>query len=216
MQFVQGAGVYTADGHQIGQVDRVVIDPVTHEVTHIIAQKGLLLPEDKVIPLDLIADANEARVTLRAGSGKLEDLPNFEVQHFVAAGEDQATSTPAPEFFAPPMYWYPGFGVPGTGLYGIYPLGTPATETEQNIPEDTIALKEGAEVISADGEHVGKVERVLVDPRDDRATHFIISKGLLFKENKLIPMSWVRDVGEDQVTLAVGSRFLQELPDYME
>jgi uncharacterized protein YrrD len=216
MQFVQGTGVYTADGKQVGQVDRVVIDPKTHEVTHIIVQKGLLLPEDKVVPLGLVADANEERVALRAGSGNLEDLPDFEVRHFIGAGEDQATRVPASEFFAPPMYWYPGFGSPGTGLYGAYPFEAPGTETELNIPEDTIAMKEGAEVISADGDHVGKVERVLVDPRDDRATHFIISKGLLFKENKLIPMSWVRSVEEDQVNLAIRSRILQELPDYKE
>jgi uncharacterized protein YrrD len=214
MQFVQGAGVYTADDQQVGQVDRVVIDPKTLEVTHIVVQKGFLFTEDKVVPLDLIAEANEDRVKLREHAGLMQDLPDFEEQHFINVGEDQAAQTPAPVFYAPPVYWYPAFGAPAVG-YG-YPYGVSAIETEQNIPEDTVALKDGSEVISADGERVGKTERVLVDPQSNRATHFVISKGLLFKENKLIPMSWVRNVQEDQVHLAVGSRLLDELPDYKD
>ena len=74
MQFVQGAGVYTADDQQVGHVDRVVIDPKTLEVTHIVVQKGFLFTEDKVVPLDLIAEANEDRVALREHAGKLLDL----------------------------------------------------------------------------------------------------------------------------------------------
>jgi uncharacterized protein YrrD len=58
-------------------------------------------------------------------------------------------------------------------------------------------------VISADGKHVGNVERVLADPSVDQVTHLVISQGLFTKANKLIPISYVMTVGEDTVHLRV-------------
>ena len=69
-------------------------------------------------------------------------------------------------------------------------------------------------MISSDDEHVGDVERLFVDPDSNRATHFLVSQGLLFKEQKLVPADWVRSVEEDKVRLAVPSRLLERLPDY--
>jgi hypothetical protein len=74
---------------------------------------------------------------------------------------------------------------------------------EQNIPEGTVALKEGAKVLTADDKHIGNVDRVLADPSDERATHLIITQGLLTKEKKLIPMEWVMMLGEESVHLNV-------------
>ena len=68
--------------------------------------------------------------------------------------------------------------------------------------------------MSADGEHIGDVERLFVDRDSHRATHFLISEGLLFKERKLIPAHWVKSVEEDKVQLAVPSRLLERLPAY--
>ena len=68
--------------------------------------------------------------------------------------------------------------------------------------------------MSSDGEHVGDVERLFVDSDSNRATHFVIAEGLLFKERKLIPANWVRSIEEDKVHLAVPSRVLERLPAY--
>jgi hypothetical protein len=88
------------------------------------------------------------------------------------------------------------------------------TITERNLPERTVALEEGAKVVSADDEHVGDIEQVLTDPQSDRVTHFIIKEGLLLKERKLIPTHWVSRLTEDRVKLAVGSDLLERLPQY--
>jgi hypothetical protein len=61
---------------------------------------------------------------------------------------------------------------------------------------------------------VGAVEAVLTESQEDRATHLVISEGLLFKEKKLIPTSWVSTVQEDEVRLYVGSGLLEKLPEY--
>jgi uncharacterized protein YrrD len=61
---------------------------------------------------------------------------------------------------------------------------------------------------------VGDVERLIVDTGSNRATHFVIAQGLLFKDRKLIPAHWVDSVNEDKVHLVVSSKLLRGLPAY--
>jgi uncharacterized protein YrrD len=87
-------------------------------------------------------------------------------------------------------------------------------ETSRNIPEGTVALKRGAKVLSSDDEQVGDIEEVLTEPAADRATHLVISEGLLLKEKKLVPTQWISAVLEDTVVLAVDAQTVEDLPEY--
>jgi uncharacterized protein YrrD len=213
MQFKEGAKVFTSDGEKVGSVDRVVLDPRTKEVTHAVVRKGFLFAEDKVVPVSLIGAATEERVVLREDAGDLEALPDFEETFYVPIG-DAETHTPLPPDYARPLYWYPPVSTIGWGGPIYPPLPPYVVETERHIPEGTVALKEGARVISSEGEHVGNVEAVLTGPQADRATHLLVSRGLILTENKLVPTTWVSRVGEDEVHLLVGSRLLEQLPEY--
>src|SRR6185295_19741970 len=84
------------------------------------------------------------------------------------------------------------------------------TQIEQNIPDGTVALKEGAKVITADGKHVGNVERVLADSSVDQITDLVISTGLINKEMRLIPIKWVMTVDEDTVHLRVKKASIED------
>ena len=215
MELKEGTSVFTASGEEVGKINRVVLDPATNEVTHIVVQKGWLLPEDKVVPLRMINSATEERVVLNEDTGDFEQLPPFEETHFVELTEDDTSPAERPTYrYATAYYWYPPSGYMGYPAYGLGYYNRPPVKTQQNIPENTIPLKEGANVISSDDEHVGDVERLFVDPDSNRATHFLISQGLLFKERKLVPAHWVRSVEEDKVYLAVPSRLLERLPAY--
>ncbi|HXF62093.1 MAG TPA: PRC-barrel domain-containing protein [Caldilineaceae bacterium] len=220
MQFRDGARVYTADGREVGSVDRVVIDPRTDKITHIVVRKGWLFTEDKVIPTDLVETAVEDQVQLRGDIEDLDELPNFEETYYIPPEEMPEGSARDAGYaagYAPALYWYPPVGAawPGyyTGYYG-YPLTPYVTHTERNVPEGTVALKEGAEVISADGERVGTVEEVLTNRDLNRATHLVISEGWLFKEKRVIPVDWIRDMSEDNIHLAVKASVLARVPAY--
>lgn len=205
MRFRDGAPVYTADGQQVGEIHRVVLDPATRELTHVIVRKGFFFAEDKVVPVSLIATASDDRVTLREDAEDLDQLPVFEEIHFVAA--DSGTRMLYPTGYAGPLYWYPP---PGT-MWWTPPM---AVELTRHIPEGTVAVWEGARVISSDGEHVGDVEAVLTEPEGDRATHLLVSSGLILTEQKLVPANWVSRLGETEVHLAVSSELLDELEPY--
>jgi len=87
-------------------------------------------------------------------------------------------------------------------------------KTDQDIPEGTIALEEGAKVVSRDGEHVGNVEQVITESQANRVTHFVISEGFLLKERKLVPVVWVAKVAEDEIRLSIESSLFERLPEY--
>jgi len=214
MQFKQETGVFTADGRDVGNIDRVVMNPHTKEVTHLVVRKGFLFTEDKVVPIDLIATATEDRVVLRSDAGDLGALPQFEETHYLPLAE-AAPDTARAAKDATPLYWYPPVGVAAWGYPGSFAPGPVyVTHTEQNIPEGTVALKEGSKVISSDDKHVGNVERVFTDSRTDRVTHFLISQGLILTERRLVPITWLSSVMEDEVHLTVNAQLLDKLPKY--
>jgi sporulation protein YlmC with PRC-barrel domain len=230
MQFQARADVYTANGEKAGELDRVVIDPRTRQVTNIIVRKGLLFPSDKVVPLNLVAQADKDRVVLSADAGEPENLPDFTEEHFVqlndetwAAETDSSRMVPNAST-APMLLWCPTVAASPTSTHIATELGAgPAmgavaasqtVEVERNIPDDTVPLKEGARVIAADGQHVGNVERIFTDTATSEVTHLLLSQGLFLKTRKVIPMAWVLDVGEDDVRLAIGSNLLQGLRAY--
>jgi uncharacterized protein YrrD len=215
MELKEGTSVFTSSGDEVGKINRFVLDPATNEVTHIVVQKGWLLPEDKVVPIAMIGTATEERVVLNQKVEDLDQLPPFEETHFVELAEEDVHPTDSSTYrYAPAYYWYPPSGYIGYPEFGPGYYGWPPVETTRNIPADTVPLKEGANVMSLDGEHVGDVERLFVDSDSNRATHFLISEGLLFKERKLIPAHWVKSVEEDKVRLTVPSRLLERLPTY--
>jgi uncharacterized protein YrrD len=209
MKFKQHATVITSEGKEVGRIDRVVVDPNTKEVTHVVVRKGFLFTEDKVVPISLIKVATDEGVTLREDLGDLQDLPVFGETHYVSADEDGGSAGGPP-----PLYWYQPIGDFSTVTHGVAAPPRYITEIKTNIPDETVAVSAGAKVISADDKHVGNVEQILTDPQADRMTHLVISKGLLLKERKLVPASWVRVMSEEQVYLAVGSRLLEALHPY--
>lgn len=232
MRFKRGMDVYTADEEKAGTVDRVVIDPQDQEVTHFVLQQGLLFPEERVVPISMVKTTDEEGVILRESAADLEDLPIFEETHYVRADlasrpeEEPAGKAAAVDVeTAPSVFWYPPVGTPWWHPYGYYsypgqvaPLIPPyiIAETERHIPEDTVPLEVGAPVIDAEGEHVGDVEQVFTESEADRATHLLISQGLLLKETKLVPTSWISEVEEDEVHLMVAASVLDQLPEYPE
>jgi uncharacterized protein YrrD len=233
LELREGAGVFTPGDEQVGRVSGFVLDPATNAVTHIVVQKGWLLPEDKIIPFDMVTSATEDRVALNRNIENVDDFPAFEQTHYITprdADGSLANTSPSEErrraeivreeasegmsaalSYAPAYYWYPPQGYIGYRAGGLPPM-----ETIRNIPEGTVPLKEGTDILSSDGEHVGDVERLLVEPDSNQVSHVLISQGVFFKDRKLIPMHWVTSVTEENVHLSVTSEFLKQLPSYEE
>jgi uncharacterized protein YrrD len=214
MQFKANAEVITTNGDKVGEIDRVVIDPKTDTITHIVIREGFLFTSDKVVPVDWIKVTGEDTIVLNASKDKVDTLPDFEETHYVPREDSHY-----PEDYAPAYYWYPSATVdwwtdPGYRTF-FGAEAPPFTKvTTRATPDGTVPLREGAKVYSSDDRHVGNVERIFADPDSERATHFVIEVGLIFKERKLIPTSWIDTMTEDEVFLGVSADFLDKLAPY--
>src|SRR5258706_5467137 len=197
MLFQKNANVVDANGQQVGSLERVVLNPESKLVTDLVIRTGTLFNKtDKVIPVEFIAETTENQIVLSRKARELESFPPFEERYLIDVDDD---TDQKPVDVPPVVYGNPGFGpmvVPAPGEQFV-------TQIDQNIPHGTVAMKEGAKVITADGKHVGNVERVLADASMDQVTNLEISKGIFNKEWRLIPMKWVKSMGEDEVRLRV-------------
>jgi uncharacterized protein YrrD len=215
MQFKQNTEVLTSSGNKAGVVNRVVIDPKTEQVTHLVIEKGHLFTEDRLIPIDLIKSAGENQVTLKIGDADLNDLPHFEERHFLLL-LNEGTRKSSEEQNAIPVYWYPPvengwWTMPGNIGFPIPPF---VFEAEENVPNGSVAVKEGARVESLDGQEIGRVESVLTAPDEHRVTHLLVSSGLLHKEHKLLPSTWIETVLGNKILLNVDAAFIRQIPKY--
>jgi len=242
MQFRENTPVYTADGQEVGAIDRVVINPETTEVSHIVVRQGWLFTEDKVVPTEWVDQATADQVRLRADVDNLDESPAFEETHYLpyedgygADGGNATTSANHAAYAgggdARPYYPYPPIGATWPGYYGAFGYGAYAhpmgyyaagidtdqpytVETERNIPEGAIALRQGATVVDKHGDQVGTMERVFTDDETQQVTHMLITEGWIFKEKHLVPTYWIRDATDEEVQLKVDADFLKRLPAY--
>jgi len=110
MRFNLGAKVFTADGKEIGKVDRLVVDPRTDTVGEFVVHRGLLTQHDIIIPTSEVRDqignddAHELHLTLAMAA--VEQLPQFEESAYVT----------------PPIGLYPG-GFGGGGGFAAGDIG---------------------------------------------------------------------------------------------
>jgi uncharacterized protein YrrD len=74
----EGARVISADGKQVGAVERVLADPIEEQVTYLQVSSGLLVKDIKLIPFHWVLSVGEDEVHLRVSRDSVEtmsDLP---------------------------------------------------------------------------------------------------------------------------------------------
>jgi uncharacterized protein YrrD len=212
MHYKKGSEVYMATGEKMGTISRIVIDVTTKDVTDLVVDRGGLLDRDeKVVPIALVDVAEEDRIVLQETNQSVDDLPSYETTHYVPVDQKGA-----PYGNVETSYWYPpiSFQTPTAGMVPAVPADRVA-KTEVNIPEGRIAISEGAQVLSADDKHIGNVEKVITSPDGNTVTHFVIGKGFLLKEHKLVPAHWVNTMMDEKIHLSVESHLFDRLPDYI-
>jgi sporulation protein YlmC with PRC-barrel domain len=236
MKLIKDAKILNSEGKEVGNLNRFVLDPKTKQITHIVFEQGMLSKTEHVLPMDLVEHIDDDGIHMRETGAKADELPLFEENQYIitnerALNEEGVISDPTIHSYyhypsIPPndshtmnVYQHPDQlprPVPGS-VPGIGRRRTPVVKNpDQNIPDGTVALKEGAKVVSSDRHHVGDIEKVIVDPNTETATHLLITKGLLNREKKLIPLDWVEQILEEEVELTIAKEFVENLPEYKE
>lgn len=210
IQFQKNATVMTANGHPLGSLHRIVVNPVSKVLAGIVVRTGSLLnPQEKVVPMDLIAKTTGEKVLLHSHPDTLESFEPFEERRLVDTNRNLEHHTDVENI---PLVIV---GKPDLGMTVLPPAPGEqfVTAMEKNIPAGTVAVKEGANIITAEGRYAGSMESVFADTVDTQITHLLISNGLIAREKKVIPIHWVMTMDEDEIHLRVEKASIEELSD---
>jgi uncharacterized protein YrrD len=71
-----GMKVVCRDG-EIGRLDLVLIDPVSHRATYFVVRRGTLLGRDTVVPIEWVAEIGHDRLYLDLPAEMLDELPEY-------------------------------------------------------------------------------------------------------------------------------------------
>jgi len=74
----------------------------------------------------------------------------------------------------------------------------------------------GMDVFGSDGEKVGTVEKIVVDSNTKQIHQFIVHRGFLSHDDKLVGIEMVKSQGSDGLQLDLTSDQVNELPGYVE
>jgi len=184
-EFAMGATASCVDGPG-GKVSRVIIDPATETVTHLVIEPKHRFGVGRLVPLDLVEiTAGDIRLRCTVEEfGALEPAEETELVDDV------------------------------TGSLGLGGLNTPPQVPV--IIQDVVPLGEadvdrGEPVHALDGE-IGRVQGFLVDPDDHRVTHVLLEEGHLWGRKKVsIPVSAVTGV-ENGIQLSLTKKQVEDLP----
>ncbi len=212
MKIKMGEKVLTQQGKVVGRINRVVMDPKSEEITHVVVEKGGLFKEDRLVAVSFLGGQSEKGITLLADEKKIESLPEFETEHYILySGMSEAMKNQ--RGYASPLIMYPPAGLMRSG--NAYPSYPPISHhIDRNNPKSTVAIKHGTDVFGLDGKKLGNVEQVFTDPELECVTYFLVSRGLILKERKLIPIDWIQEITEEKIKLGVDNKIIQQLPDY--
>lgn len=202
--FMIGAGVSCADG-ACGEVTRVVINPVTRELTHLVVEPAGRQGLGRLVPLEL-AETADGEIRLRCTIAEFERLDAAEETQFVpgtrgyeAYGPEQVLSWP----------WLSLGG--STGVEGEMVGGVSETVTYDAIPMGEVAVRRGDRVHATDGE-IGHVEGLVVDPRNHHVTHVLLQEGHLWGRKEVaIPIGAVTGA-DDGIRLSLTKDAVRDLP----
>ena len=193
--FKIGAPVLTDDG-EVGRLKYGVVDPHAEIVTHLVVERGRLLRHEIVVPAGWVEHADAQGIRLYAKLDELKALPEFRDV----------------EFWAPDPTARPVSGhAPADTRIWISPYGTVHTfhstsilhRVRLGIGEEEILIRRGLPVYTADGDRIGAVDHLLVDPETHRVADLIIHRGRWFSQDEdyIVPIDHVTTASEYGIRL---------------
>ena len=180
-EFTVGARASCSDG-RCGEVRRLIIDPATDTVTHLVIQPGHDQEAARLVPVHLV-ETTGGGVRLRCTLVEFGELGHAEKREFA----DQADEEVGDDRIYGVDYARLGMRMPAVAARRRIIL-------QDVVPDGEIQLRPGDRVHAVDGE-IGRVQGFIVGPGDDRVTHVLLQEGHLWGHKEVaIPISAVTGV----------------------
>jgi uncharacterized protein YrrD len=184
-------------GSSCGSVAAIVMNPVTEQVTHVVAKEKHAPHTQRLVPIGLVVETTPKHIELRCSPAELARMDAFIETEFI--------KTELPHYGTDAVVYH-------------WPFVVPQTETKmvsvqhERIPPGELTIHRGAPVRGTDG-RVGKVDEFLVDPTDSHITHLVLREGHLWGQKDVsIPVSEIDRIHEGGVELRLSKQQVEALP----
>jgi len=180
-----------------GKATNVIINPVSHKVTHIVV-KDKKLPNNptRLVPIDMVASTAPGQITLSCSKSDVAYMQPFLVDHFVQESPSG-------------MAWSTRDGYSAQYVYND--TGYDSIE-EEDIPKGELAVYSGMEIEASDGK-VGKLDELVLDASSGEITHIQMREGHLWgKKDVAIPVADIDFTDGDTVYLKIDKSAVKALP----
>ncbi len=204
-----GATVLSREGKKAGELDRVVLDPETLEVTDLIVRKGLLMKKDRVVPVSLVDHLDEAgNIHLKIGLEELSRCREYREIEFTLPVKNDLALTPYAQGGA--LYWQTYYqSLPRED----YVLMT-RERVKEGVPQDHPVLRRGLPVYLKDGRKLGVLDHLVVERKSGRIAYLAVRKGLLLRHNRLIPVEVIDSMDDEGIYLNATLEEVQAMQHY--
>jgi hypothetical protein len=159
--FTIGSHVDVTDG-PCGHLARVIVDPATQTLTHLVVEHGHEGEFARLVPVDLVSSVEGDVIRLSCTKERFEQLDAAEDVEFLPADTS-------------------GFGYGGGAAGGLGgSLGHSRKPMfSDRVPAGEVDIRRDDPVRAKDG-WVGKVHALVIDPADNHVTHVLLQEGHLW------------------------------------
>jgi sporulation protein YlmC with PRC-barrel domain len=212
MPFRIGADASCADGAR-GQVSRIIVNPVTREVTHLAVDPGPRHGPGRLVPVDLV-DTTTGQIRLRCTQAEFQALRPAQETHSVPDLDPTGHPASTPKAKRAPA----GLGgPPGVFARPVSDRGEPEAPqqvTVDSVPSGEVDIRRDLSVRATDGE-IGHVQGLVVEPGGHQVTHVLLQEGhLRGRKEVAIPISAVTKIGTMLIQLSLTKGQVKDLPPW--
>ena len=210
-QFTIGAEASCSDG-VCGEVISVVVDPVARALTHLVVEPTGRQGLGRLVPLDLVDDTT-GEIRLRCTMAEFDKLGPAEETRFIPGGTGSVDYAEG-EVLSWPYYGLgmgAGLVAPAGGL-GVDMADIGQTVIYDKIPLGEVSVSRDQPVHATDG-NIGRVQGLVIDPRDNHVTHVLLQEGHLWGRKEVaVPIGAVTKIGTLLVHLSLTKHQVKDLP----
>jgi uncharacterized membrane protein len=197
-----GAEVECKDG-VCGKSTHIIFDPISRKASYFVVQSNEFKRSDldsdqRLVPIDQVVDTTHDSIRLNWTTIELESSDTFTEARFLKGEQFDLTATDPERYLVLPHV------VPAETAY--------ASLEEELASQGTLAIHRGETVEATDGS-IGVVDELLINPANNRVTHFVVRRGRLWNRKELtLPISAIDRVDQNTVYLKLDTNAIDLLP----
>ena len=178
MKLAIDAKIICTDG-EAGHLSRIILNPVSDEVTHIVVKWN---HQEYELPVTHIAHSSQEQIELNCAREFLKKQPTFAETEYIRVPEEHREYLPNYSYFKP------------------FVTMETRTVKHEHVPDGELAIKRGMKVFVKDlDDAVGRIDELVVAQKNHRITHIVLREGHLWDEKKdvVISVEHIKDMDEE-------------------